>query len=128
MRAITDAIFSALIQRTVALHAVVQPPNPVRLGGGPWPLVLAYAALVLALAGLLLKQGSRVDAAVVLFGALAFGSQRYLAPWYWLPMLPWALAPSPSGGRAHAPMSKLGGLARAAMVGTFFLASNAPRW
>jgi hypothetical protein len=55
-------VFSALIQRTVALHAVVQPPNPVRLGGGPWPLVLAYAALVLALAGLLLKQRATLRA------------------------------------------------------------------
>jgi hypothetical protein len=121
-------VFSALIQGTASLHALVQPPNPVRLGGGPWLVVIGYAVALGTLAWLSFKQGSRIDAAVVLFGGLAFASQRYLAPWYWLPMLPWALAPAPSERVVPLPMSKLAAVARVGVVGMFFLASNAPRW
>jgi len=121
-------VFSALIQRVAALHALVQPPNPVRLGAGPWASVIVYTVVVIIAAGLLLRQSARADAAVVLFGGLAFASQRYLAPWYWLPMLPWALAPAPTAEARPVPMSKTAALSRVAMVGLFFLASNAPRW
>jgi len=121
-------VFCVLIQRVAGLHSLRQPPNPVRLGGGPWFSVVAYATVLLTLAWLLLRQGSRIDAAVVLFGGLAFGTQRYLAPWYWLPMLPWALAPAPSSERIPALMGKTAAVARVAMVGALFLASNAPRW
>jgi len=87
--------------------------------------VLGFFATLVVLAVLLAREGSWVDAAVVVFGGLAFSAQRYLAPWYWLPMLPWALGParSPSGA-----MSKTAALARVIMVAMFHLASIASRW
>ena len=68
-----------------------------------------------------------MDAVTVLFGGLAFGTQRYFAPWYWLPMLPWAMAPAPSA-EGSLRMSKLGAAARVIVVVGFFVASNAQRW
>jgi len=119
--------FAYMIQATVSLHAAKQPPNPVCPGRGPWLPVLGYAAVILGFSTLLLREGARLDAATVLFGGLAFGTQRYLAPWYWLPMLPWAMAPAPSAGGALE-MSKTAAAARFVLVLMFFVASNAQRW
>lgn len=119
--------FAYMIQTTVSLHAAKQPPNPVCPGRGPWLPVLAYAAVIVGFTGLLWREGSRLDAATVLFAGLAFGTQRYLAPWYWLPVLPWAMAPAPSKGGSLA-MSKTAAAARLVVVAMFFVASNAQRW
>jgi hypothetical protein len=119
--------FAYMIQATVSLHAVKQPPNPVCPGRGPWLPVVAYAAVILGFTALLWREGSRLDAVTVLFGGLAFGTQRYLAPWYWLPMLPWAMAPAPQTD-GSAKMSKTAALARFVVVVMFFVASNAQRW
>lgn len=119
--------FAYLIQSTVTLHAVKQPPNPVFPGRGPWLPVTSYWAVILGFTALLLREGSRRDAVTVLFGGLAFGTQRYFAPWYWLPMLPWAMAPAPAAD-GSLELSKTAALARVAVVVLFFVASNAQRW
>ena len=119
--------FAYMIQATVSLHAAKQVPSPVCPGRGPWLSVVTYAAVILGFTALLFREGSRLDAATVLFGGLAFGTQRYLAPWYWLPMLPWAMAPAPSGD-GSLKMSKTAAAARVVVVVMFFVASNAQRW
>jgi hypothetical protein len=119
--------FAYMIQSTVTLHAIKQPPNPLIPGRGPWYLVVGFWGLILALVLLLLREGSRLDALTVLIGGLAFGTQRYFAPWYWLPMLPWALSPAPSA-TGSLRMSKTAAAARAIIVVLFFVASNAQRW
>jgi hypothetical protein len=117
--------FVYMIQATVALHAAKQVPNPICPGRGPWLTVLGYAAIIVGFSALLLREGARMDAVTLLFGGLAFGSQRYLAPWYWLPMLPWALE-APAGKRLE--MSWTQAAARVAVVVLFFVSSNAQRW
>jgi hypothetical protein len=120
-------VYVVLIQRVLSLHAVVQPPNPVRPGVGPWPAVVGYFFVLAAVSAQLFRHGSRLDGVAALFGGLAFASQRYLAPWYWLPLLPWALAPE----RLHSsatPTSKRGAIARVLVVAMCWLACVAPRW
>jgi hypothetical protein len=121
------AAFAYTIQTTVTLHAAKQVPNPLLPGHGPWWSIAGYWGTIVLLACLLFREGSRMDAVTVLFGGLAFGTQRYFAPWYWLPMLPWAMAPAPSA-EGSLRMSKLGAAARVIVVVGFFVASNAQRW
>jgi hypothetical protein len=119
--------FAYMIQKTVSLHAAKQVPNPLLPGHGPWFVFAVYWGTVAVLAGLLWREGSRLDALTVLLGGLAFGTQRYFAPWYWLPMLPWAMAPAPSATGSLA-MSRTAAAARVIVMVGFFVASNAQRW
>jgi len=126
---LTGLAFAAMIQTTVSLHAVKQPPNPIGPGRGPWPLVTGFALTMFGLSLALFRENSRRDALTVLCGGLAFASQRYLAPWYWLPVLPWAMAPPASSTAELVPkMSRLEAISRVVLVFAFFTASNALRW
>jgi hypothetical protein len=118
--------YAAVIQGVVSLHARAQPLNPARPSGQL--LFVLYATSLLVLVGLLLRQRSRLDAAVVAFAGLAFSTQRYLAPWYWLPILPWTAAP-PLGPAGLTPaLSKTSLIARVVVLVLFFVASNIQRW
>ncbi|HEY3500916.1 MAG TPA: glycosyltransferase family 87 protein [Polyangiaceae bacterium] len=118
--------YALIIQNVVSLHALAQPLSPARPGAQPFFLI--YAATLVTLVSLLLRRRSWLDAAVVTFGALAFSSQRYLAPWYWLPMLPWAMAPALREHGRLEPLSRTAAAARVLVVALLFVASNVQRW
>ena len=82
------------------------------------------------LATALWRKNERSDAILVLFAAAAFSSQRYLCPWYWLPIVPWALLPSRRvrAGADPARMSAIGAFARVAVTVVLYVASNIERW
>jgi hypothetical protein len=123
--------FAIAIQGTVRLHAIShQSANVIRLGGGSLPIALAYSAFIAGLVFALWRKNERWDALFVLFAAAAFSSQRYLCPWYWLPILPWALMPSlrpSSDQKATAASPALATFARVTVTGLFFVASNIER-
>lgn len=118
--------YALIIQRVVSLHALAQPPSPVRPGAHP--LFFVYALMLATCVVLLARQRSWLDAVVVAFGALAFSSQRYLAPWYWLPVLPWAMAPALAEHGALRSLTKTAAVTRVLLVAVFFVASNILRW
>ena len=123
--------FAIAIQGTVRLHALShQTANVVRPGGGSWAIAAAYGAFMVWLATALWRKNERWDAVLVLFAAAAFSSQRYLCPWYWLPILPWALLPSlrARDGAAPARLSAIGAFARVAVTVVLYVASNIERW
>jgi hypothetical protein len=118
--------FAVWIQPTLALHAAwssglknVTHPG-ARTGNGP---VIAYAAITLGFVWQLWREGSRRDAVILALCCVAFSTQRYLTPWYWLLILPWSMMPSLDGKE-----TRTTGWARATMTFVFYLASLASKW
>lgn len=118
--------YALIIQGVVSLHAQVQPLNPTR-PTGQW-LFVVYATTLVVLVVLLLRQRSRLEAVVVAFAGLAFSTQRYLAPWYWLPILPWIAAPPLLANGATKALTRTALGARVLVLVLFFVASNIQRW
>jgi hypothetical protein len=118
--------FSVWIQPTLALHAawwsgVVNVTHPGdRSGIG---FFLAYAAVVLGLTYWLWREGSQRDALVLSLCCVAFSTQRYLRPWYWLLVLPWSMMPKLD--TTDTPANEW---SRAAITLVFFGASLASNW
>lgn len=121
--------FALWIQSTVVQHAVGQAASVVHPGREPLAIMVAYAMIIVGLAALLYKRGYRLDAAVLLCAGLAFSSQRYLKPWYWLPMLPWAMA-SIHHARASErfTLPSLAAVARVSVVVMFYFSCISSRW
>jgi hypothetical protein len=124
--------FAVAIQSTVRLHAIShQTANVLRPGAGSWWIAAAYGGFIAALAIVLWRRNERWDAVLVVFAAAAFGSQRYLCPWYWLPILPWALMPSlrlSSIEKATTTLTPVAAFARVSVTALFYVASNIERW
>ena len=115
--------FAALIQPTVARNAAVQPHrinlfHP--LHGPVWSDAL-YGVIVTGAAIALWRRGHRWDGALVGFAAVAFATQRYLTPWYWLLVLPWALGPA----REQVSSPRVRAIAQIALTVLFFVGSVA---
>jgi hypothetical protein len=137
--------FAWWIQPTVKLHAAAQPMlrNVVRPGGGTPVVAAGYAVAVLAMTWILARRRFYFDAMVALLVATAFATQRYLTPWYWLLILPWAMVPPlrQQGLRASVTVeasalesSRHSGLqgwplaARVVLTSMFYVASQAAKW
>jgi hypothetical protein len=118
--------FAALIQPIVRLHATAQPGllNVLRFGSSPIYIAIVYAVGLMVLVALLWREGNRQDAAIALFCGLAFGTQRYLTPWYWMLVVPWALGPSVNQAKS----TPVGGVARTYLTVAFLFAAIASKW
>jgi hypothetical protein len=136
--------YAIAIQPIIALHAAAQPKNILRPGSDHPLVVVLFAVMLVVLVWRLWREHARIDAVMVLFMGLAFGSQRYLTSWYWLLALPWALTahqPGPllqtagtSGSTDVSDSVSSPGLsstqiaARVLIVTSFYLASQAGTW
>lgn len=119
-------LFALLIQQTLVLHAAAQVISVVH-PGGQWFILAGYTAILIALAALLYSRGSRLDALIVLFAGVAFSSQRYLKPWYWLSILPWAMVSVQAPDPRRFTMPALGNIARVLVLALFYFACIASR-
>lgn len=106
------------------------PPNSVHPGSSQTLVLVAYALLVGALAFALFRRHERWDAIVIVVAALAYSFQRHVAPWYFLPILPWVMLPpadaasaTSSGTRSGTPWSSWGASARWALLSVFYVLS-----
>jgi hypothetical protein len=124
--AIGALAFAIWIQPTVRLHALAQPNlvNVLRIGTHPTFVSAIFAIVLVFFAFILWRKDHRADAAIALFCGLAFSSQRYLTPWYWLLVLPWAVGPALSAASS----SRLVGWAKVYLTTAFLVASLASKW
>jgi hypothetical protein len=119
--------FAVAIQSTVKLHAVnaFWLRNVLHFSPGNLLIPLCYVALLIALCVLLLRAKSYADAATVLVAGAAFIALRYLGPWYWLLIVPWAVLP-PVHGRTMRPVESYARIALTLTLVAACLACHVP--
>jgi hypothetical protein len=117
---VTALGFAGVIQSIVRLHASNASwlRNILRPEPGNFVIQALYAALLLGLLIWLLRVKSYLDASTVLVVGVAFAVQRYLGPWYWLLVVPWAISGTASGRR----MLRAEAIARASLAVSFVVA------